>query len=157
MPTSTGTRPIPARLLLAAPAVVIRQLSAALPEDVDIIGVGTWDDAVQRLPEAAPHLIIVCYIFDEMRPYRFIQHVRATEFRDAPIFLVRAVSVPLGATQESELRRSYTELGVNAFLNFSDLANERGLDVALQEFRRVVVSLLPTTDEGIGDPGNRPA
>ena len=40
------------------------------------------------------------------------------------------------------MRRSYTDLGVNAFLNFSDLANERGLDAALQEFRRVVDSLL---------------
>jgi hypothetical protein len=147
--------PTPARVLLAAPAVVIRQLSAALPDDIDIIGVGAWDDAVQRLPQANPHLVIVCYIFDEMRPYRFIQHVRATEFRAAPIFLIRAVSVPLGATQESDLRHSYTHLGVNAFLNFSDLANERGLDLALQEFRRVVLSLLPATDEG--NSANRPA
>jgi PleD family two-component response regulator len=131
------------RVLIAAPAVVIRQLSVALPEDVDVVGAGTWEDAVRHLPEAAPHLVIVCYVFDEMRPYRFIQHVKDTEFRGAAIFLLRAVSVPLGATQESDLRRSYTELGVNAFLNFSDLANERGLDAALQEFRRIAVSLLP--------------
>jgi CheY-like chemotaxis protein len=132
---------------MAAPAVVIRQLSAPLPDDVKVIGAATWEDAVKRLPEAAPHLVIVCYIFDEMRPYRFIRHVRSTEYGRAPIFLVRAVTVPLGATQEADLRRSYTELGVNAFLNFSDLANERGLDAALQEFRRVVVSLLTTGNE----------
>jgi CheY-like chemotaxis protein len=125
-----------ARILLTAPAVVIRQ---------------TWDDAVQRLPEVTPQLIIVCYVFDEMRPYRFIQHVRDTQYQRVPIFLIRAVSVPLGATLESDLRRSYVDLGVNAFLNFSDLANERGLDVALQEFRRVVISLLPPAVEAAAD------
>src|SRR5687768_15144865 len=140
-----------ARVLLAAPAVVIRQLSGALPTDVDVIGAGTWDDAVQRLSEVSPHLIVVCYVFDEMRPYRFIQHVRDTEHRRVPIFLIRAVSVPLGTTLESDLRRSYVDLGVNAFLNFSDLANERGLEVALQEFRRVVISLLPPGAEVAAD------
>jgi CheY-like chemotaxis protein len=132
-----------AQIFMAAPAVVMRQLSAALPEDVEVIGAATWQDAVQRLPETTPQLIVVCYIFDEMRPYRFIQHVRDTEDRRTPIFLIRAVTVPLGSTLESDLRLSYTDLGVNAFLNFSDLANERGLDAALDEFRRVVVSLLP--------------
>jgi hypothetical protein len=40
------------------------------------------------------------------------------------------------------------DLGVNAFLNFSDLANERGLDAALEEFRRVALSLLPKAADG---------
>jgi len=122
---------------------VIRQLRAPVANDVDLIGAATWEDAVQRLSEATPDVVIVCYIFDEMRPYRFVRHVRSTEYGSAPVLLVRAVSVPLGATHEADLRQSYTELGVSAFLNFSDLANERGLDVALQEFRRVVLSLLP--------------
>lgn len=135
------------RTLLAAPAVVIRQLGAPLGEDVEVVGAATWEDAVQRLSDAAPHLVVVCYIFDEMRPYRFIRYVRGSPYGRAPIFLVRAVTVPLGSTQEADLRRSYIELGVNAFLNFSDLANERGLDVALQEFRRVALSLLPTMGE----------
>jgi hypothetical protein len=65
-----------------------------------------------------------------------------------PIFLIRAVTIPLDATQESDLRRSYVDLGVNAFLNFSDLANERGLDAALEEFRRVALSLLPKAADG---------
>jgi len=129
-------------VFIAAPAVVIRQLSAALHDGIDVIGAATWDDAIQKLPDSFPGLVIVCYVFDEIRPYRFIQHVRAGEYGQAPILLVRAVTLPLGATQESEMRRSYTDLGVNAFLNFSDLANERGLDAALQEFRRVVDSLL---------------
>ena len=137
---------------MAAPAIVIRQLREALPADVDVIGAGTWDDAVQRLAEVSPRLSIVCYIFDKARPYRFIQHVRGSKHRGAPIFLIRAVTVPLGATHESDLRRSYTELGVNAFLNFSDLANERGLDAALQEFRRVVYSLVPTLGDDWGKP-----
>jgi len=131
------------RIFMAAPAIVMRQLRAALHEECQVIGAATWEDAVRRVSDAAPHLVMVCYIFDEMRPYRFIQHVKGTPYRDAPILLIRAVTVPLGATLESDLRRSYKDLGVDEFLNFSDLANERGLDAALQEFRRVVVSMLP--------------
>ena len=108
---------------------------------------------MQRLPDRTPHLIVVCYIFDEMRPYRFVQHVRETKYRHTPIFLVRAVTVPLGSTHESELRRSYTDLGVNEFLNFSDLANERGLDAALQEFARLADLLLRTADLRINPRG----
>ena len=131
-----------ARVLIAAPALVIRQLGGALPPDVEVVGAATWEEATQCLQAAAPRLIVVCYIFDEMRPYRFIRHVRETKYRHTPIFLVRAVTVPLGSTNEAELRRSYTDLGVNEFMNFSDLANERGLDVALQEFVRVAASLV---------------
>jgi PleD family two-component response regulator len=137
----------PTRVLIAAPAVVIRQLRAALPADADVTGAAIWVDAVRGLAEVTPQLIIVCYVFDEVRPYRFIQHVRDTEDQRVPIFLIRAVTIPLGATQEADLRRSYVELGVNAFLNFSDLANERGLDAALEEFRRVALSLLPYAGE----------
>jgi PleD family two-component response regulator len=63
----------PPRVLVAAPAVVIRQLRAALPEDAEVTGAATWDDAVRGLTEVTPQLIIVCYVFDEVRPYRFIQ------------------------------------------------------------------------------------
>lgn len=131
-----------ARVLIAAPALVIRQLGAALPSDVEVVGAATWEEATQRLEAAVPRLVVVCYIFDEARPYRFIRHVRQTKYGHTPIFLVRAVTVPLGSTHEADLRRSYTDLGVNEFMNFSDLANERGLDAALQEFARVAASLL---------------
>jgi hypothetical protein len=140
MGTGLGFTPMekPPRVLIAAPAVVIRQLRAALPEDADVTGAAIWEDAVRGLAEVTPQLIV-----DEVRPYRFIQHVRDTEDQRVPIFLIRAITIPLGATQEADVRRSYVELGVNAFLNFSDLANEKGLDAALEEFRRVALSLLP--------------
>ena len=141
MAPSPGTRP--QRVLIAGPALVIRQLSAVLPQGAEVVGAAIWEDAVQRLSEIDPDLIVVCYVFDELRPYRFIQHVRS-ESRRIPIMLVRAVTVPWGATQESDVRRSYEEMGVDAFLNFSDIANTAGLDAALHEFRRVVVSLLAT-------------
>src|SRR5688500_1707281 len=134
--------PTRARVLIAAPALVIRQLSAVLPAEVEVISAATRKDAVQRLSENAAHLIIVCYIFDEMRPYGLIQHVRSIEPRRTPIILIRAVTTPWGATHESDVRRSYEDLGVDAFLNFSDIANSLGLDVALKEFSRVADALL---------------
>jgi PleD family two-component response regulator len=127
-------------VLIAAPALVIRQLGAALPPEVEVVGAATWEEATQRLEVADPALIVVCYVFDEMRPYRFIRHARQ-KYRNTPIFLVRAVTVRLGSGHEADVRRSYTDLGANEFMNFSDLANERGLDTALQEFARVAASL----------------
>src|SRR5688572_13528561 len=53
------------RVLIAGPAIVFRQLSAALPEDAEVIGATTWEDAVRLLSETVPHLIVVCYVFDE--------------------------------------------------------------------------------------------
>ena len=90
---------------------MIRQLSGALPTDVEVIGAGTWDDAVQRLSEVSPHLIVVCYVFDEMRPYRFIQHVRDTESRRVPIFLIRAVSLTATYSPGTTIATSIPEEG----------------------------------------------
>ena len=132
----------PARVLIAAPALVIRQLRAALPAELEVVSAATREDAVKRLSEQAMDLVVVCYIFDEMRPYALIQDVRASEQHRTPIILIRAVTTPWGATDEADVRRSYEDLGVDAFLNFSNVANERGLDAALQEFSLLAVSLL---------------
>jgi hypothetical protein len=37
-----------------------------------------------------------------------------------PIMLVRALPVPLGKTQEAEIRDSYEKLGVDEFMNLYD-------------------------------------
>ena len=133
-----------ARVLIAAPEVVIRQLGAAVMEHVDVAGAPTWERALECLSEPPLHLVVICYVFDELRPYRLIQHVRDSAQREVPIILVRAVSVPLGETRETDLRKGYSELGANLFLNFSDYADRHGLDAALQEFQRSVHAMLAT-------------
>ncbi len=131
------------RVLIAAPALVIRQLGRVLPTDeIEVLGAATWEDAAKQLAER-PDVIVICYVFDEMRPYRFIHSItESDEARGTPILLVRAVSVPLGDTPEADLRHSYAGIGVSEFLNFSDEANQYGLDAALDRFKGVVMRLL---------------
>ena len=61
----------------------------------------TWDDAVSRLEEKAADLIVICYAFDEMRPFRLLQYLRQGRRRaHLPTILVRALPVPLGKNEE---------------------------------------------------------
>jgi hypothetical protein len=81
-------------------------------------------------------------MFDELRPYRLIQHVRAELGETIPIALVRALPVRLG-NEEREVRDSYLAMGVNQFLNLWTETQEHGRPAALQLFRDCVSSLLP--------------
>ena len=61
---------------------------------------------------------------------------------DADI-LVRALPVPLGRTQEAEIRESYRTLGVDEFFNWHGLERRHGRSTGLQKFRDSVLSQLP--------------
>jgi PleD family two-component response regulator len=130
------------RVLIAAPSDVVRELAAALGDSVEALGATTWTESLNRL-EQEPDVIVVCYVFDELRPYRLIQHVRA-EFEDQsiPIVLVRALPVRLG-NAEKEVRDSYLAIGANQFLNLWAETQRHDRATALQLFRDCVSGLLP--------------
>jgi CheY-like chemotaxis protein len=94
------------RLFIAAPAAVIRHLGGLFAaHEVEIVGCETWDDAVSRLEEKEADLLVICYAFDEMRPFRLLQYLRQERPRaHLPTILVRALPVPLGKTQEEQIR-----------------------------------------------------
>jgi PleD family two-component response regulator len=129
-------------VLIAAPLDVVRELGAALGERVKVLGATTFDDALACLT-ARPDIIVVCYVFDHLRPYRLIQHVRS-ELDDPaiPIVLVRALPVRFG-TEESEVKDSYLAMGVNQFLNLWSETQQRGRPAALQHFSNCIFGLLP--------------
>jgi CheY-like chemotaxis protein len=79
---------------------------------IEVIGAETWEQAVERLRDADPDLVIVCYVFDEMRPFRLLHYLRHEKRGHVATILVRAVPVSLGTTQEAEIRESYRILGV---------------------------------------------
>jgi CheY-like chemotaxis protein len=134
------------RLLIAAPSSVIRELSFALGDAVEVIGADTWDQALERLGDPLPSLIVVCYAFDQMRPFRLVHHLRAKQDgRRLPIILVRALPVPLGRTQEVEIRQSYQNLGVDEFVNLYDTRQQAGTAAAFERFRDLVFARLPRT------------
>jgi hypothetical protein len=76
-----------------------------------------------------------------MHPFRLLQHVE--EAKQVPTILVRALPVPLGKTQEVQIRESYKTLGVDEFFNLYDEGNRAGREAALEAFRQAVVSRLP--------------
>lgn len=132
------------RILIAAPAAVRRQLGRAFADEAEIVGEETWEQAVIRLHEADPDLIIVCYVFDEMRPFRLLRYARHEwKHRHVPTILVRALPVALGKSEEHDIRESYRALGVDDFFNLRDEALRHGKEAALQRLRDCVLSRLP--------------
>jgi PleD family two-component response regulator len=129
-------------VLIAAPLDVVRELGAALGDGVKVVGATTFDDALACLKDK-PNVIVVCYVFDELRPYRLIQHVRS-ELEDVaiPIVLVRALPVRFGS-EESAVKDSYLAMGVNQFLNVWTETQRHGRPAALQQFSNCVFSFLP--------------
>ena len=136
------------RILIAAPAAVIRQLGSLFAGEADITGAETFDEAVATLQELEPDLIIVCYAFDEVRPFRLLHYVRHEwHGENIPRILVRALPIPLGDTQEAQIRESYKTLGVDEFCNLQDQARRDGTEAALREFRHTVISRLPRPED----------
>jgi PleD family two-component response regulator len=118
-------------------------LGGALSDDASAVGGETWDRCVAWLNDHQPALVLVCYAFDEMRPFRLISYIRDDQQRKSlPTVLVRALPVPLGATQEAEIRESYKTLGVADFVNVRGLIEELGERLALEKFRTRIAELL---------------
>ena len=137
------------RLFIAAPAAVIRHLGGLFDaHKIEIVGCETWEDAISRLEEKAADLIVICYAFDEMRPFRLLQYLRQERPRaHVPTILVRALPVTLGKTQEEHMRESYQNLGVDQFYNLYDEKQRGGAEVALRHFREAVLARLPRAAE----------
>ena len=129
-------------VLLAGPFEICRRLLPALKE-VTPLPCDTLDEAVKRLQESQPRLVVVCYAFDHMRPFRLIQYLRSDwNGPRLPIYLLQVLDWHLGATEQKQMRESYESLGVDKFINFCEDTKVDGEDVALQRFRAAVIDQL---------------
>jgi hypothetical protein len=126
-------------VLIAAPSSVVSKLKAGL-DHVQVMAAGTYEEALACLRERRVDLLIVCYIFDDVRPYRLLNHLQDLGERP-PAMLVRALPVPL-REKEDEVRAAYGPLGVREFQNFSDQEKSQGTKAALEQFRRLVLGLI---------------
>jgi hypothetical protein len=133
-------------VLIAAPSPVVSKLKAGLPDHVEVQAAETYDDALARLRERQVDLLIVCYIFDDVRPYRLLNHLQELD-EPPPAMLVRALPVPL-REKEEEVRSAYAPLGVREFQNFSDQEKIEGIKVALAQFRELVLRLVRVRPSG---------
>lgn len=127
-------------VLIAAPVPVITKLKAGVADRVEVLAAETYEEALACLRERHIDLLVLCYVFDNVRPYRLLNHLQDLRKRP-PAMLVRALPVPL-REKEAELRRAYGSLGVREFQNFSDQETMEGKEFALAQFRSLVLNLV---------------
>lgn len=143
-------RATPIKVLIAAPAAVVQTLGGALRDlGVEVSGCGTPAEGEQHLKRRFD-LILVCYVFDDLRPYHFIGRIRhESENTKTPIVLVRALPIPLGKSQEWEIGTAYKSIGVDEFCNYSEALHEKGSERANEMLRQVVSSVLHASDKQV--------
>jgi CheY-like chemotaxis protein len=136
----------PIRTLIAAPDAVVQTLGEALRElPVDVYPGTTSAEAGAHLANDLD-LILVCYVFDDLRPYRFINRIRnESPHAGTPLILIRALPVPLGESQEWEIRQAYKSIGVDEFVNYSELVHDKGSPHADQALRACVSKVLSSS------------
>ena len=120
-----------------------RQLLQVLHDEHDVFQCETLDQAVEHLKQQDVDLIVLCYLFDEMRPFRLIHHVRnEIRRRDLPILLVQPVNWKLDDAQSKQMTDAYESIGIDGFVDLCEDARPRGDEQAFQAFRTSVSRLL---------------
>ena len=129
-----------ATILIAAPALVCRKLESVLAKGANVLCAEKFDEAVQRLRGGNIDLLLLCYVFDDVRPYRLLNYLQEHGVAKVTTLLVRALPVPL---QESErqVEEAYQQLGVSRFVNLSDAEKREG-EIAVERFGDEVLRLL---------------
>ena len=129
------------RVLLLGSVPVLQDVKDAL-EGLSVRIAETYDAALAELEAHAPEAIVLAYHFDQLRPFRLVQHVRGhDELSGLPIILVRIISIELGTTKEAELEEAYRGIGVDDFLNLQTEIEQHGRAAALQRLRDAVLRL----------------
>ena len=132
-------------VLIAAPSSVVSKLKAGVADHVDVVAAETYDEALACLRERHIDLLIVCYIFDDVRPYRLLNHLQALGKRP-PAMLVRALPVPLREKEEGCHSLCTTRRA--RIPKFSDQEKVEGTQAALAHFRSLVLGLIRRLPSG---------
>ena len=134
----------PSKVLLAATVDASKQVTAYLAGLVELETAHTFEKAAALLCSGErPALVIVSYHFDELRPYRFIQHVKSDpQSANLPVLLIRALPLHLGTDDVKTMREVYTGIGVTDFVSLQDLERDQGHARAVEVFRQAVLAIL---------------
>jgi PleD family two-component response regulator len=117
------------RVLLADTPQALPLVARLLGDEFAVSRASTCDEALRSLESDQPQVAVVGYHFDDLRPYRLVQAIRAADERDRlPVVLVRALPVLPHHTDEQEIEESYRQLGVDTYLVLDKAA--RGDDFA---------------------------
>ena len=126
-------------VLIADLPVVASALRETMPLDhVEVLEAHTFDEATQLAERRHPRICIIGYHFDEMRPYRLVQHVRGMDWASgADILVIRALPLRQPASEEEALRKAYMSIGADDYLTlYSDADHRQQLDPLRQAVQR---------------------
>jgi PleD family two-component response regulator len=128
------------RVLVAGTADAIEALVAALQGDAELVPAQSVTEALAEL-NRAPFDTIACSVrFDESRMFEFLQAVM--ERRLTPgvrIVAFRMEDAALSNSIRNAIRAALEALGVERFIDLSQLRAEYGEDVARETLRKIVL------------------
>jgi len=128
------------RVLVAGTADAIEALAAALQGDAELVPAESVTEALAEL-NRAPFDTIACSVrFDESRMFEFLQAVM--ERRLTPgvrIVAFRMEDSALSNSIRNAIRAALEALGVERFIDLSQLRAEYGDDVARETLRKIVL------------------
>lgn len=128
------------RVLVAGTSDAVDALVKALQDAAEIVPAYSVKEALQRLEEG-PIDIIACNVrFDESRMFEFLQAVmERSPASAARIVSFRADDGALTKTTRNAIRNALEALGVERFVDLSQIRAEYGDDVALETLRKIVL------------------
>ena len=128
------------RVLVAGTTDAIEVLIEALQDAADVLAAHSVKEALAQL-DAAEFDTIACNVrFDESRMFEFLQAVMERK----PALTTRIVSFrvergTLKPSTRSAIRNALEALGVERFIDLSQLRTEYGDDVAMEALRKIVL------------------
>ncbi|HUQ77233.1 MAG TPA: hypothetical protein VM183_21110 [Burkholderiales bacterium] len=128
------------RILAAGTPDAVDALLKALRDEADVVAAYSVSEALARLDGGGFDTIACNVRFDESRMFEFLQAV----MQRSPANSVRIVAFRAGDSQLSDSRRNAIRnaleaLGVERFVDLSQLRAEYGDDVALETLRKMVL------------------
>ena len=127
-----------ARVLVAGTEDAMEAVRAALRGDADLVYADSVREALERCDEGAFDVIACNVRFDESRMFEFLQAVMERGL-EARIVSFRVAERPLSATSSRSIRNALEALGVQRFVDLSQIGDEYGDAAALETLRKVIL------------------
>ena len=129
-------------VLVAAPPTGAQEVLASLSNDAHCDVAESFEHAARQLDRDKYDALVVGYYFDDARPFRIVTYARSRFAGAVPVILMRALALPLGNKDESEIRAAYRELGADDFIDFRHDADCLGIEKARERLRKAILGRL---------------
>lgn len=129
------------RVLVAGTADAIEALVAALHGAAEVVPAKSVKEALAELDRRGPFDTIACSVrFDESRMFEFLQAVMERKLTPRTRIIAFRMNDPaLTQSTRNAIRAALEALGVEHFIDLSQLRTEYGEDVARETLRKIVL------------------